>query len=79
MKARPTRSVVRVWRSRSGGVTPSAAPDYSGSLANINSGISQLAAAGAAPVYVSAYFGNDNFGTVVANANANNAFLAGGR
>jgi len=62
-----------------GGVTPAAAPDYSGSLANINSGISQLAAAGAAPVYVSAYFGNDNFGTVVANANASNAFLSGGR
>ena len=63
----------------SGGIAPAAAPDYSGSLANINNGISQLAAAGAAPVYVSAYFGNDNFGTVVANANATNAFLAGGR
>ncbi len=62
-----------------GGVTPAAAPDYSGSLANINSGISQLASAGAAPIYVTANFGNDNFGTVVANANASNAFLSGGR
>ena len=30
------------------------------------------------PVYVTAYFGNENFGTVVAKANSKNAYLSGG-
>ena len=30
------------------------------------------------PIYVTAYFGNENFGTVVAKANSRNAYLSGG-
>ena len=30
------------------------------------------------PIYVTAYFGNENFGTVVAQANSRNAYISGG-
>ena len=40
---------------------------------------SPQAAAASGPIYVTAYFGNQNFGTVVAEANANNAYISGGR
>lgn len=53
--------------------------DYTGQLSSINGSIGQLAAASGGPVYVTAYFGTDNMGTVVAQANNNNAFLSGGR
>ena len=35
-------------------------------------------AAGSEPIYVTAYFGNENFGTVVAQANSRNAYISGG-
>ena len=40
---------------------------------------SPKAAAATGPVYVTAYFGNERFGTVVAQANAQNAYISGGR
>ena len=40
---------------------------------------SPRASAAGGPVYVTAYFGNERFGTVVAQANANNAYISGGR
>ena len=35
-------------------------------------------ASGSEPIYVTAYFGNENFGTVVAQANSRNAYISGG-
>ena len=40
---------------------------------------SPQAAAATGPIYVTAQFGNENFGTVVAKANSRNAYLSGGR
>lgn len=40
---------------------------------------SPQAAGVSGPIYVTAQFGNENFGTVVAKANSKNAYLSGGR
>lgn len=64
-----------------GTIASGAAPgsvDYRSDFASINGSIADLSAREAAPIYVTAYFGNENFGTVVAQANSNNAYLSGG-
>ena len=52
------------------------APDYTGSLESINSGIAGLAASGNNTINV--YIGDERIGSVVANANASNALISGG-
>ena len=56
-----------------------AGPDYSGQLASISGSISGIAAASDKPIIVNAYMGTEYFGTMVANANSQNAYIAGGR
>ena len=54
-------------------------PNYSGQLDSINGSIGALAAASGQPIVVNAYFGTEHFGTMVANANAENMYITGGR
>ena len=56
-----------------------AGPDYTGQLASISGSISGIAAASDRPIVVNAYMGTEYFGTMVANANSQNAYIAGGR
>lgn len=59
------------------GSTPGAI-NYTGDLQAINGSLAGIASASGAPIYVTAYFGTDNMGTVVAQANSNNAYVSGG-
>ena len=54
-------------------------PNYTSQLDSINNNLSSMMAGSAGPTVVNVQFGTETFSTVVANANANNAFLSGGR
>lgn len=54
-------------------------PNYTSQLDSINNNLASMMAGSAGPTVVNVQFGTETFSTVVANANAQNAYLSGGR
>lgn len=59
-------------------LTGATAPDYSGQLSSIDSGIAALGAAGS-QIVIPVYLGNERIETIVAQASTNLAYISGGR